>query len=84
MVFATFHVPTKAELENASSLELRSYYSASASINPNLATPSIPPTIPEVFEETIAITGENTAGMAISQYQGVVQNFLVGLVNAKR
>ncbi|KAJ1787405.1 hypothetical protein LPJ59_005737, partial [Coemansia sp. RSA 2399] len=37
-----------------------------------------------VFEETIAITGENTAGMAISQYQGVVQNFLVGLVRAKR
>ncbi|KAJ1668435.1 hypothetical protein IW140_000264 [Coemansia sp. RSA 1813] len=84
MVFESFHVPTKAELENSSSLELRTYYSANASINTNLSTPSIPPTIPKVFEDTIAITGERTARMAVSQYQGVLQNFLVGLVNAKR
>ncbi|KAJ1905048.1 hypothetical protein LPJ81_002141 [Coemansia sp. IMI 209127] len=84
MAFESFHVRTKAELENASSIELRTYYSANASINPNLATPSVPPTISEVYKDTVAITGERTAEMAVSQYQGVLQNFLVGLVNAKR
>ncbi|KAJ2523953.1 hypothetical protein GGI11_001148 [Coemansia sp. RSA 2049] len=84
MSFESFHVPTKTELESASSQELRTYYAASASVNPNLSTPSIPPTIPKVFEDTIALTNPFVAKMAVSQYQGVIQNFLVGLVNAKR
>ncbi|KAJ2551905.1 hypothetical protein EV175_003514 [Coemansia sp. RSA 1933] len=78
------HAPTKADLESSSSTELRTYYADSLSVNSNLSTPSVPPTIPKVFEDTIAITGERMAIMAISPYQGVLQNFLVGLVNAKR
>ncbi|KAJ2534492.1 hypothetical protein EV175_007027, partial [Coemansia sp. RSA 1933] len=80
----SLHAPTKADLESSSSTELRTYYADSVSVNSNLLTPSVPPTIPKVLEDTIAITGERMAMMAISQHQGVLQNFLVGLVNAKR
>ncbi|KAJ2763590.1 hypothetical protein IWQ57_005522 [Coemansia nantahalensis] len=73
-----------AELQAAPAELLRSYYAAKASINPNLDPPSIPPTISSVLANTVAEQGKNMAIMAISEYQGMLQNFLVGLIGAKR
>ncbi|KAJ2713881.1 hypothetical protein H4R19_002026 [Coemansia spiralis] len=76
--------PSNSQLKAASAELLRRYYAAKASVNANLNPPSIPPTMPKVFADTVAEQGEGTAVMAISEYQGMLQNFFVGLVGAKR
>ncbi|KAJ1736316.1 hypothetical protein LPJ61_000102 [Coemansia biformis] len=76
--------PSDEELRGASAELLRSYYAAKASINPNIVPPSVPSTIPKVFADTVAQQGESTALMAVSEYQGMLQNFFVGLIGAKR
>ncbi|KAJ2797438.1 hypothetical protein H4R20_005181, partial [Coemansia guatemalensis] len=76
--------PTSEQLDNVSPQDLRAFYAAKASVNPNLSTPSLPPTIPKVFADTVASEGENTAVMAVSEYQGILQNFFVGFIGAKR
>ncbi|KAJ2889437.1 hypothetical protein GGI21_006572, partial [Coemansia aciculifera] len=74
----------KACYHDASETQLRDFYAAKASINTNFDVPSIPPTIPKVYQETVARFGKGTAELAISHFQGVIQNFFVGLVGAKR
>ncbi|KAJ2162928.1 hypothetical protein GGF46_000311 [Coemansia sp. RSA 552] len=74
---------TRDKLRDASAHDLRKHYAAKASINPGLGTPSVPPTISKVYEETVA-EYKGDAEMAITEYQGVLQNFFVGLVGAKR
>ncbi|KAJ2726171.1 hypothetical protein GGI07_000810 [Coemansia sp. Benny D115] len=76
--------PTQHEIKYASEEQLRDYYAAKESINPSLDIPSIPPTIPEVYQNTLSKYGPRVANLAISHFQGVIQNFFVGLVNAKR
>ncbi|PIA15447.1 S-adenosyl-L-methionine-dependent methyltransferase [Coemansia reversa NRRL 1564] len=76
--------PTREQLDNVSPEELRAFYAAKASINPNLSTPSLPPTIPNVYADTVAQEGKGLAIMAVSEYQGILQNFFVGLLDAKR
>ncbi|KAJ2081955.1 hypothetical protein H4R24_001934 [Coemansia sp. RSA 988] len=76
--------PTREQLDNVSPQDLRAFYAAKASINPNLSTPSLPPTIPKVFADTVVQEGKNTALMAVSEYQGMLQNFFVGFIGAKR
>ncbi|PIA17228.1 S-adenosyl-L-methionine-dependent methyltransferase [Coemansia reversa NRRL 1564] len=71
-------------LKNASADKLRSYYATAESINPNLSIPSLPPTISKVYTDTVSEEGDKCASMAISQYQGMLQSFLVGLIGAKR
>ncbi|KAJ2145838.1 hypothetical protein IW136_000828 [Coemansia sp. RSA 678] len=75
---------TLAELKAASAEQLRLFYAAKASVNPNLSTPSIPPTIPKIYADTLAEQGQRLAVMSVSEYQGVLQNFFVGLLRAKR
>lgn len=75
---------SRKDLEKANASELRGYYANQASINPSLDPPPVPPTVAQVYTETAAKQGKFLAGMAISEYQGVLQNFFVGLVNAKR
>ncbi|KAJ2795116.1 hypothetical protein H4S07_006568 [Coemansia furcata] len=84
MVFDPTNNPTSQYYKDASDLELRNFYAAKASINTNFTIPSIPPTIPMVYDDTVARFGKNTAEMAISHFQGVIQSFFVGLVGAKR
>ncbi|KAJ2158559.1 hypothetical protein GGF46_003678 [Coemansia sp. RSA 552] len=64
--------------------ELRAVYSAKASINPNHSVPTIPPTLSDIHERTVAHVGERLAHMATYPYQGALQNFLLGMVGAKR
>ncbi|KAJ2072088.1 hypothetical protein IW146_008333 [Coemansia sp. RSA 922] len=76
--------PTSQYYRTASDLQLRNFYAAKASINTNFATPSIPSTIPKVYDDSVARFGKDTAELAISHFQGVIQSFFVGLVGAKR
>ncbi|KAJ2476829.1 hypothetical protein IWW47_006277 [Coemansia sp. RSA 2052] len=84
MAYDTTNDLSSACYQDASEAQLRNFYAAKASINTNLSTPSIPPTIPKVYKDTVARFGEDTAELAISHFQGVVQNFFVSLVGAKR
>ncbi|KAJ2303189.1 hypothetical protein IWW55_003046 [Coemansia sp. RSA 2706] len=72
------------QLKDASPEHLRLYYAAQVSVNPNLSTPSIPASIPKLYTDTQATEGKHMALMAVSEYQGMLQNFFVGLLNAKR
>ncbi|KAJ2751465.1 hypothetical protein GGI19_004468, partial [Coemansia pectinata] len=72
--------PTSQYYKAASDLQLRNFYAAKASINTNFAVPSIPPTIPKVYDDSVARFGKDTAELAISHFQGVIQSFFVGLV----
>ncbi|KAJ2308943.1 hypothetical protein IWW52_002395 [Coemansia sp. RSA 2704] len=74
---------TTGDYENVSPEQLRLFYATKASINPNLSTPSIPPTVSQVHADTVARQG-SLAIMAVSDYQGMLQNFFVGLLGAKR
>ncbi|KAI8326478.1 S-adenosyl-L-methionine-dependent methyltransferase [Martensiomyces pterosporus] len=84
MAFETTSNPSREQVEAASADELRTYYATKASINPNLAIASIPPTISKVHEGTVAEVGEDLSEMAVSNYQGILQGFFVGLTKAKR
>ncbi|KAJ2585214.1 hypothetical protein H4R99_008763, partial [Coemansia sp. RSA 1722] len=80
----SFVNPSNKDIENASNQELLSYYAARASVNPQLNVPSIPQDIDRIHPETSDKYGTSVADMAISDLQGVLQNFFVGLLNAKR
>ncbi|KAJ2849918.1 hypothetical protein IWW36_002303 [Coemansia brasiliensis] len=82
MFTASETTASREMLEQATAEELRLFYAAKASINPNLN--SLPPVIPQVYADTVAAHGENIAVMAVSEYQGMLQNFFVGLLGAKR
>ncbi|KAJ2346134.1 hypothetical protein IWW50_006856 [Coemansia erecta] len=75
---------TLDQLKTASPEQLRLFYAAKASVNTNFSTPSLPPTVSKVYTDTAANQGERLALMAVSEYQGMLQNFFVGLLNAKR
>ncbi|KAJ2642576.1 hypothetical protein IW137_002681, partial [Coemansia sp. RSA 1287] len=55
---------TLAELKAASAGQLRRFYAAKASVNPNLSTPSIPPTITKIYADTLAEQGQRLAVMS--------------------
>ncbi|KAJ2806632.1 hypothetical protein H4R20_001614 [Coemansia guatemalensis] len=77
-------IASEEDLQDVSADKLRSFYATAESINPNLSTPSLPPTVSKVYADTVLEEGKKCAGMAISQYQGMLQSFLVGLIGAKR
>ncbi|KAJ2076488.1 hypothetical protein H4R24_005666 [Coemansia sp. RSA 988] len=77
-------VASEEDLKDVSADKLRSFYATAASVNPNLSTPSLPPTVSKVYSDTVSEEGENSAVMAISQYQGILHGFLVGLIGARR
>ncbi|KAJ2821858.1 hypothetical protein IWW50_004465 [Coemansia erecta] len=72
------------DYKEASAEQMRLFYATKASVNPNLSTPSVPPSVSKVHADTVAQHGEDVASMAVSEYQGMLQNFFVGLLNAKR
>ncbi|KAJ2782595.1 trans-aconitate methyltransferase 1 [Coemansia linderi] len=84
MVSDVTNNPTSQYYKTASDLELRNFYAAKASINTNFSIPTIPPTIPKVYEGSVARFGKDTAELAVSHFQGVIQSFFVGLIGAKR
>ncbi|KAJ1962047.1 hypothetical protein GGI12_002881 [Dipsacomyces acuminosporus] len=84
MAFELTSEPSREQIENASADQLRIYYATKASVNPSLPVPSIPPTINKVHEQTITEVGKDMSEMAVSNYQGMLQGFLVGLTKAKR
>ncbi|KAJ2478648.1 hypothetical protein IWW56_003597 [Coemansia sp. RSA 2131] len=75
---------TNEDYEQASADQLRMFYAAKASVNTNVDPPSVPSTVGAVYADTVAQHGEHVAFMAISEYQGMLQSFLVGLLNARR
>ncbi|KAJ2846120.1 hypothetical protein J3B02_004492 [Coemansia erecta] len=73
----------RKDIEKLSSDGLRLAYASEASINPGLSVASIPPSIPALLQETEEQQGE-LIYMSVSQYQGILQGFFVGLLRAKR
>ncbi|KAJ1954750.1 hypothetical protein EC988_002267 [Linderina pennispora] len=84
MVFSLSESPTHDELNTYSIEKLRAYYALKASTNDTLPVEPIPPNIDAVRRRAVDNLGENVAVMAIEDYQGILQGFLVGLVGAKR
>ncbi|KAJ2454847.1 hypothetical protein EV183_001267 [Coemansia sp. RSA 2336] len=82
MYTASETTASREMLEKATAEELRLFYAAKASLNTNVN--SLPAAIPQVFADTVADHGENLAVMAVSEYQGMLQSFFVGLLGAKR
>ncbi|KAJ2786581.1 hypothetical protein GGI15_001419 [Coemansia interrupta] len=76
--------PSAEDLAKATEHELFTYYAAKTSVNPNLEIPSVPPVMDQVLKDTVDKYGDYVAAMAVTDYQGILQNFFVGLVGAKR
>ncbi|KAJ1724958.1 hypothetical protein LPJ53_000812 [Coemansia erecta] len=76
--------PSAEDLTKATEHELFTYYAAKTSVNPNLDIPSVPPVMDQVLKDTVDKYGNYVAAMAVTDYQGILQNFFVGLIGAKR
>ncbi|KAJ1852125.1 hypothetical protein LPJ57_007709 [Coemansia sp. RSA 486] len=83
MIFS-FINPSEEDVKNASEHVILNYYAAKASINPQLSVPSVPLGTETIYHETLDRYGPHVSLMAISDLQGVLQSFFVGLLNAKR
>ncbi|KAJ1858570.1 hypothetical protein LPJ73_001890 [Coemansia sp. RSA 2703] len=76
--------PSAEDIAKASKHDLFTYYAAKTSVNPNLDIPSVPPVMDQVLKDTVDKYGTHVAEMAVTDYQGILQNFFVGLIGAKR
>ncbi|KAJ2851408.1 hypothetical protein IWW36_001176 [Coemansia brasiliensis] len=69
--------------KNASPEELRLYYASKASVVSHHSTPTVPPVISNIYKQNATQYTELSI-MAVSEYQGMLQNFVIGLIGAKK
>ncbi|KAI9481907.1 hypothetical protein H4R22_004919 [Coemansia sp. RSA 1290] len=74
---------SEEDYKDASPEELRLYYASKASVIPHHNTPTVPPAISKIYKQNAAQYGWLSV-MAVSEYQGMLQNFVIGLIGAKK